>query len=69
CNKIYYAAYSSEWYVMDPKVAEDLLVLMTRGSKPIYLTVGKVSPVTMATFCGLLKTSVGYMSVLHTTRR
>ncbi|XP_011861181.1 PREDICTED: odorant receptor 13a-like [Vollenhovia emeryi] len=69
CNKIYYAAYTNEWYTMDPKVTEDLLLLMTRGSKPIYLTVGKISPVTMATFCGLLKTSVGYISVLHTTRR
>ncbi|XP_025989905.2 odorant receptor 49b [Solenopsis invicta] len=69
CNKMYYAAYSNKWYTMDPKVAKDLLFLITRGSKPIYLTVGKVTPVTMATFCGLVKTSVGYMSVLHTTRR
>jgi len=43
---------------MDPKVAEDLLLLMTRGSKQICLTVGKVSPVTMATFC-----SVRYFNV------
>ncbi|XP_018354628.1 PREDICTED: odorant receptor 67c-like [Trachymyrmex septentrionalis] len=69
CNKIYYAAYSNKWYTMDPKVAEDLLLLMTRGSKQICLTVGKMSPVTMATFCSLVKTSVGYISVLHTTRR
>ncbi|XP_036140285.1 odorant receptor 43a [Monomorium pharaonis] len=69
CNNIYYAAYSNEWYTMDSKIIKDLLLLMTRGSKPIYLTVGKVFPVTMATFCDLVKTSVGYMSVLHTTRR
>ncbi|XP_012060277.1 PREDICTED: odorant receptor 13a-like [Atta cephalotes] len=69
CNKVYYAAYSNEWYTIDPKVAEDLLLLMTRGSKQVCLTVGKMSPVTMATFCNLVKTSVGYISVLHTTRR
>ncbi|KAL0100527.1 hypothetical protein PUN28_019677 [Cardiocondyla obscurior] len=69
CNKIYYAAYSNKWYTMNPKVAEDLLLIMTRGSKPIYLTVGKVCPVTMATFCSLIKTSLGYISVLHTARR
>ncbi|XP_018303863.1 odorant receptor 67c-like [Mycetomoellerius zeteki] len=69
CNKVYYAAYSNKWYTMNPKVAGDLLLLMTRGSKQICLTVGKMSPVTMATFCSLVKTSVGYISVLHTTRR
>ncbi|XP_011638856.2 putative odorant receptor 69a [Pogonomyrmex barbatus] len=68
CNKIYHAAYSNQWYIMDLKFTQDLLFLMTRGSKPIYLTVGKVFPVTMTTFCGLIKTSVGYISVLHTMR-
>ncbi|XP_011704945.1 PREDICTED: odorant receptor 13a-like, partial [Wasmannia auropunctata] len=51
CNKIYYAAYSNKWYTLNSKIVENLFFLMTRGSKPIYLTVGKVSPVTMATFC------------------
>ncbi|KAL6266480.1 hypothetical protein P5V15_003329 [Pogonomyrmex californicus] len=68
CNAIYYAAYNNKWYTMESKAVRDLLFLMTRGSKPIYLTAGRVSPVTMVTFCGLVKTSVGYMSVLHTTR-
>ncbi|XP_012538689.1 odorant receptor 67c [Monomorium pharaonis] len=68
CNKIYYAAYSNKWYTLNTKTVDDLFFMMTRGSKPIYLTVGKVSPVTMATFCSLVKTSVGYISVLHTTR-
>ncbi|XP_071626212.1 odorant receptor 9a-like isoform X2 [Temnothorax longispinosus] len=68
CNEIYYAAFSNKWYTLNPKIAEDLLFLMTRGSKPIYLTVGKIFPVTMATFCSLIKTSVGYISVLHTTK-
>ncbi|KYN14690.1 hypothetical protein ALC57_13104 [Trachymyrmex cornetzi] len=53
CNKVYYAAYSSKWYTMDPKVAKDLLLLMKRDSKQICLTVGKMSPVTMATFCSV----------------
>ncbi|XP_018354626.1 PREDICTED: odorant receptor 43a-like [Trachymyrmex septentrionalis] len=68
CNKIYYAAYNNKWYTMNSKVTQNLLILMIRGSKPVYLTAGKVFPVTMATFCSLVKTSVGYMSVLHTTR-
>ncbi|XP_018303865.1 odorant receptor Or2-like [Mycetomoellerius zeteki] len=69
CNNIYYAAYNNKWYTMDPKTTNNLLILMTRGSKPIYLTVGKIFPVTMTTFCSLVKTSIGYISVLHTTKR
>ncbi|XP_011704944.1 PREDICTED: odorant receptor 49b-like [Wasmannia auropunctata] len=68
CNQIYYAAYLNKWYTLNSKIVKSLFFLMTRGSKPIYLTVGKVSPVTMATFCSLVKTSVGYMSVLHTMK-
>ncbi|KAG5308688.1 OR13A protein, partial [Acromyrmex insinuator] len=60
CNKIYYMAYSSKWYTMDPTVARDLLFLMKRGSKEIYLTVGKMSPVTMVTFC-----SVRYFNIYY----
>ncbi|XP_018376841.1 PREDICTED: uncharacterized protein LOC108770048 [Trachymyrmex cornetzi] len=58
CNKIYYATYSNKWYTMVPKDTEDILFLMTRGPKQICFTVGKVSPVTMATFC-----SVRYFNV------
>ncbi|XP_029168670.1 odorant receptor 43a-like [Nylanderia fulva] len=68
CNDIYYAAYDNEWYLADPKDARNLLPILIRGAKPVYLTAGKVFPMTMATFCGLIKTSAGYISVLHTTR-
>ncbi|KYN05951.1 hypothetical protein ALC62_03125 [Cyphomyrmex costatus] len=61
CNKIYYAAYINKWYKMNPKVTQDLLILMIRGSKPVYLTAGKVFPVTMATFCSV---SYQYLTVI-----
>jgi len=53
CNEIYYAAYNNKWYSMDPKIAKVLLLLLIRGVKPVYLTAGKVFPMTMATFCGV----------------
>lgn len=53
CNGIYYAAFSNKWYILNPKIAEDLLFLMIRGTRPTYLTVGKIFPVTMATFCNV----------------
>ncbi|XP_039307925.1 odorant receptor 24a [Solenopsis invicta] len=68
CEEIYSAAYTNKWYSMDPRTVQDLLFLLIRGSKPIYLTAGKMFPMTMTTFCSLIKTSVGYISVLHTTR-
>lgn len=51
CNEIYYAAYSNEWYSVDSKIAKDLLSLLIRGTRPVFLTAGKVFPMTMATFC------------------
>ncbi|KYN07222.1 hypothetical protein ALC62_01814 [Cyphomyrmex costatus] len=51
---------------MDPKIAQNLLFLLTRGTKPIYLTAGKIFPMTMTTFCSVLKTSTGYISFLMT---
>ncbi|XP_011861754.1 PREDICTED: uncharacterized protein LOC105558595 isoform X1 [Vollenhovia emeryi] len=68
CDALYYGAYSNEWYSVDPKLARNLLFLFMRGAKPIYLTAGKMFPLTMTTFCNLIKTSVGYVSLLHTTR-
>jgi len=38
---------------MNSKETQNLLILMIRGSKPVYLTAGKVFPVTMATFCSV----------------
>ncbi|XP_029672546.1 odorant receptor 43a-like [Formica exsecta] len=68
CSRIHYAAYSNKWYILDPKEARDIIFLMIKTSEPLYLTAGKVFPMTMATFCNLIKTSAGYISVLLTTR-
>ncbi|XP_018354630.1 PREDICTED: putative odorant receptor 69a [Trachymyrmex septentrionalis] len=67
CDKIYYAVYFNEWYTLNARNTRDLVLLMLRTSKPLYLNFGKLFPLTMATFCNLLKTSAGYISVLLTT--
>ncbi|XP_019695904.2 odorant receptor 43a-like isoform X1 [Harpegnathos saltator] len=64
CEKIHRAAYDYTWYTLDPKSARKLILIMLRASKPLYITAGKTFPMTMATFCNLLKTSTGYISVL-----
>ncbi|XP_025161022.1 odorant receptor 43a-like [Harpegnathos saltator] len=64
CENIHRAAYEYTWYTLDPKTSRSLILIMLRASKPLYITAGKTFPMTMATFCNLLKTSAGYISVL-----
>ncbi|XP_029168468.1 odorant receptor 43a-like [Nylanderia fulva] len=68
CDQIHYAVYSNEWYNMDPKNARSLILLLVRTNKPLHLSAGKVFPLTMVTFCDLLKTVAGYISVLLTIK-
>ncbi|XP_072752165.1 odorant receptor 43a-like [Anoplolepis gracilipes] len=63
CEGVYEAVCELKWYTLGSKKAKNLLMIMI-CAKPLYLTAGKVFPMTMATFCNLLKTSGGYISVL-----
>ncbi|XP_026826802.1 uncharacterized protein LOC105287158 isoform X7 [Ooceraea biroi] len=64
CEAVYEAVYKYNWYTLESKKARNLLMIMIRANKPLYLTAGKLFPMTMAMFCNLLKTSGGYISVL-----
>ncbi|XP_070170238.1 odorant receptor 10-like isoform X3 [Polyergus mexicanus] len=64
CEGVYEAACECKWYTMEPKKARNLLIIMIFANKPLYLTAGKLFPMTMATLCNLLKTSGGYISFL-----
>ncbi|XP_012527743.2 odorant receptor 43a [Monomorium pharaonis] len=68
CDRIYSAINNYKWYNLDPQSAKCLIFLLIRSNKSSYLTAGKVFPMTMATFCNLIKTSASYMSVLLTTK-
>ncbi|GAB1864519.1 Odorant receptor [Camponotus japonicus] len=68
CEGIHRAACDYRWYKLEPKQARNLILLMIRANKPLYVTVGKIFPLTMNAFCSLLKTSGGYISVLLARR-
>ncbi|XP_026826830.1 uncharacterized protein LOC105275925 isoform X3 [Ooceraea biroi] len=68
CDKVYYAICDQEWYLLDPRNAKDLIFLMIRTRISSYITAGKIFPMTMATFCNLVKTSVSYVSVMVTIK-
>ncbi|XP_029672731.1 odorant receptor 22c-like [Formica exsecta] len=61
---VYHAVYDHEWYKWESKEAKNLILLMVRVQQPCGITAGKIVPLTMTTFCSLLKTSAGYISFL-----
>ncbi|XP_018318387.1 odorant receptor Or2-like [Mycetomoellerius zeteki] len=67
-EKIHRAVYEYVWYTLEPKTARNLTLIMLRTKKPLNITAGKTFPMTMSTFCNLLKTSAGYVSVLLANR-
>ncbi|XP_039312122.1 odorant receptor 43a isoform X2 [Solenopsis invicta] len=68
CEKIHSATYECVWYTLEPKAARNLTVIMVCAKKPLNITAGKMFPMTMSTFCSLLKTSAGYLSMLLAVR-
>ncbi|XP_011143386.2 odorant receptor 43a-like isoform X2 [Harpegnathos saltator] len=68
CDGVYYATYGLAWYTLKPNQARDMMLMMIRAEKPLYITAGRIFPMTMSLFCSLIKTSAGYISVLLTNR-
>ncbi|XP_012060313.1 PREDICTED: odorant receptor 43a-like [Atta cephalotes] len=65
-NAVYRAVCDLEWYKLKSSKARNLIMLMIRAKYPFYITAGKIFPLTMATFCNILKSSIGYISFLLT---
>ncbi|XP_011867934.1 PREDICTED: uncharacterized protein LOC105562044 [Vollenhovia emeryi] len=64
CDGIYEAACKYKWYKLEPTKARNIMIIMMRANKSLCISAGKLFPMTMSTFCNLLKTSGGYISVL-----
>ncbi|XP_011173574.2 odorant receptor 43a [Solenopsis invicta] len=67
-EEVYNAVYNYTWYMRPPKEARDLMMMMIRAEKPLYITAGRMFPMTLSTFCSLIKTSAGYISVMLANR-
>ncbi|KAF3054321.1 Odorant receptor 204 [Nylanderia fulva] len=68
CDAVYRTICDLEWYKLEPHKARNLILLMLMTKEPFRITAGKVLPLTMSTFCSLLKTSAGYISFLLAMR-
>nr|XP_050868541.1 odorant receptor 9a-like [Vespula vulgaris] len=60
------AIYNYEWYNLSPTEAKFFLICMIRTQKPQCLTSGKFTILSLTIFTDILKTSMGYLSVLRT---
>ncbi|KAF3054336.1 Odorant receptor 172 [Nylanderia fulva] len=68
CENVYRTICDVEWYKLEPREAKNLILLMRRANQTFRITAGKIFPLTMTTFCSLLKTSAGYISFLLAKR-
>ncbi|XP_011704777.1 PREDICTED: odorant receptor 22c-like, partial [Wasmannia auropunctata] len=64
CEAVYRAICDLEWYKLEPRKKKHLILLMMRSNESFRITAGKIFPLTMTTFCSILKTSAGYISFL-----
>ncbi|XP_071626239.1 odorant receptor 10-like isoform X2 [Temnothorax longispinosus] len=68
CEAVYHTMCNLEWYKLESRKEKNLILLMIRANEPFRITAGKIFPLTMTTFCSLLKTSAGYISFLLAKR-
>ncbi|KAL2734689.1 odorant receptor 22c-like [Vespula maculifrons] len=60
------AIYNYDWYDLPEAHWKFFLICMIRTKKPQFLTSGKFAVLSLSIFTDILKTSMGYLSVLRT---
>ncbi|VEN35804.1 unnamed protein product [Callosobruchus maculatus] len=61
-----YSLYECDWYSSSQRFKQAILIMMCRIEKPLYLTIGKFSPLTLNTFVSVVKASFSYAAVFRT---
>ncbi|XP_018393407.1 PREDICTED: odorant receptor 13a-like [Cyphomyrmex costatus] len=65
-TEIGFSAYESNWFNVPGKEARNLLFILHRSTAPLCLTAGKFSTFSLQMFSKIVRTSLGYLSVLLT---
>ncbi|KAK2588370.1 hypothetical protein KPH14_004384 [Odynerus spinipes] len=65
-TKVAYAAYDCKWYNMPAKKIKCLVLIIRRARSPLQITAGQFCSFNLELFSKILKTSMGYLSVLYT---
>nr|AQN78420.1 olfactory receptor 18 [Meteorus pulchricornis] len=63
-NALHSAAYNSLWYNSGQTFRMEITMIINRAQRPLYITAGKFSPISLTTFTKFMKTTASYMSVL-----
>ncbi|XP_047345876.1 odorant receptor 13a-like [Vespa velutina] len=66
-TELAYAAYECIWYDLLPNEARSLILIIRRARTPLRLTAGKFCIFNHELYSSVLKTSMGYLSVLRAT--
>ncbi|XP_043503440.1 odorant receptor 13a-like [Polistes fuscatus] len=61
------AAYQCNWYDLLPHESRSLILIIRRSREPLRLTAGKFCTLNHELYSSVLKTSMGYLSVLRAT--
>ncbi|CAH1115034.1 unnamed protein product [Psylliodes chrysocephalus] len=59
--------YKVDWYNLEADLQKDLLLVIIRSRKPVYLRAGPFGPITYSTISTILKTSYSYVTLLLQT--
>ncbi|XP_018329676.1 odorant receptor 43a-like [Agrilus planipennis] len=59
--------YFSDWVPRSLEFKKTMLMNMARLKKPIYFTIGKFSPLTLATFVSILRAAYSFFAVLKSS--
>ncbi|XP_043665424.1 odorant receptor 13a-like [Vespula pensylvanica] len=62
------AAYECEWFNLSPNEAKCLILIMRRARSPLRITAGKFCSFNHELFSEVVRTAMGYLSVLYTVK-
>ncbi|KAJ8912546.1 hypothetical protein NQ315_006617 [Exocentrus adspersus] len=60
-----YACYQSDWTTCDPTVKKMLIIITERSKRPLFLTAGKFSTVSLNSFTKVINTSFSYFTLMQ----
>ncbi|XP_076245375.1 uncharacterized protein LOC143185930, partial [Calliopsis andreniformis] len=63
---LHLAVCQSDWLSLKSKEAKCLILIISKSSTLLYITAGKLFPLSLVTFCNILKISLSYITFLMT---
>nr|WJJ63316.1 odorant receptor 16 [Pachyrhinus yasumatsui] len=65
CQSIAYSMYDSDWFSCSQRYKKSMILTMTRIQRPLYLSIGKFTPLALSTLLGVIRGSFSYFTVFQ----